>query len=188
MMIWKLKTCIKFAVLIVLSAFIYIMPAFADVIGCDADGIVCLNDDLEIYSNEFRTLDLDFDGKYELYYTDTSGEGILGDMGSDYGDCLNYVAVPRCTYTGDGDHDCHAGEDIEGEVDSMGNQKVRLGCGGYYKCKGHDHWNCPGHFYVCCMGHTDITVNVKIMYIDEMINVIKNGYNVGLEDETESGE
>ena len=117
--------------------------------------------------------------------TDTSDEGILGDMGTDYGDCLNYVAVPRCTYTGDGNHDCHASEEIEGEVDSMGNQRVRLGCGGYYKCLGHEHWNCSGHFYICCMGHTNVTVNIKVMYIDELLDVIKNGYNVGVEDETE---
>ena len=117
--------------------------------------------------------------------TDTYGEGILGDMGTDYGDCFNYVAVPRCTYTGDGDHDCHAGEEIKGEVDSMGNQKVRLGCGGYYKCLGHEHWNCSGHFYICCMGHTNVTVNIKVMYIDELLDVIKNGYNVGVEDETD---
>lgn len=162
----------------------------------DFDGYEYTDEDFEIYEPENECVLCEHNGKgcvldsKKCYHgnTDTSGEGILGDMGSDYGDCLNYVAVPRCTYDGDGDHDCHAGEDIEGEVDSMGNQKVRLGCGGYYKCLGHDHWNCPGHFYVCCMGHTDITVNVKIMYIDEMINVIKNGYNVGLEDETESGE
>lgn len=117
--------------------------------------------------------------------TNTTGDGILGNMGTSYGDCLNYVAVPRCTYVGESEHDCHAGEAIttepdgEGEpvLDSMGNQKVRLGCGGYYKCLGHEHWNCPGHFYVCCMGHRDITIKIKIMYIDEMLNVIKNGYN-----------
>ena len=117
--------------------------------------------------------------------TDTYGEGILGNMGGDYGGCLNYVAVPRCTYVGEGEHDCHEGEEIEGEVDSMGNQRVRLGCGGYYKCLGHEHWNCSGHFYICCMGHTNVTVNVKVMYIDELLDVIKNGYNVGVEDETD---
>ena len=52
---------------------LYATPTFADVIGSDSDGIVCLNDDLELYSNEFRTLDLDFDGKYELYYFDVNG-------------------------------------------------------------------------------------------------------------------
>lgn len=75
---------IKLMVLVVLSAFIYIMPAFADVIGCDADGIVCLNDDLEIYSNEFRTLDLDFDGKYELYYFDVNGRLKTNSYINDY--------------------------------------------------------------------------------------------------------
>ena len=73
MMSLKSLIHIKFMVLIVLSALIFAIPVFADVIGCDADGIVCLNDDLEIYSNEFRTLDLDFDGKYELYYFDVNG-------------------------------------------------------------------------------------------------------------------
>ena len=45
-----------FIMLIVLSAFIYTTPTFSDVIGCDSDGIVCLNDDLELYSNEFIPL------------------------------------------------------------------------------------------------------------------------------------
>lgn len=62
---------------------------------------------------------------------------------------------------------------------------VNLGCGGYYKCLGHDHWNCPGHFYVCCMGHTNVTVNIKIMYIEELLNIIRDGYSIGVEDETE---
>ena len=75
---------IKFIMLVVISAFIYIMPAFADVIGCDADGIVCLNDDLEIYLNEFRTLDLDFDGKYELYYFDVNGRLKTNSYINDY--------------------------------------------------------------------------------------------------------
>ena len=69
----KTQVYIKFVVLIVISAFVFAIPVFADVIGCDADGIVCLNDNLEIYSNEFRNLDLDFDGKYELYYFDVNG-------------------------------------------------------------------------------------------------------------------
>lgn len=63
---------------------LYITPAFADVIGCDADGIVCLNDDLEVYSNEFRTLDLDFDGKYELYYFDVNGRLKTNSYINDY--------------------------------------------------------------------------------------------------------
>ena len=70
--------------LIVLSAFIYISSVFADVIGCDYDGIVCLNDDLELYSNEFRILDLDFDGKYELNYFDMNGRLKINSYISDY--------------------------------------------------------------------------------------------------------
>ena len=84
MMSLKSLIHIKFMVLIVLSALIFAIPVFADVIGCDADGIVCLNDDLEIYSNEFRTLDLDFDGKYELYYFDVNGRLKINSYISDY--------------------------------------------------------------------------------------------------------
>lgn len=79
-----MKTKLLFIMLIVLSAFIYISSVFADVIGCDSDGIVCLNDDLELYSNEFRTLDLDFDGKYELYYFDVNGRLKINSYISDY--------------------------------------------------------------------------------------------------------
>ena len=63
---------------------LYTMPTFADVIGCDSDGIVCLNDDLEVYSNEFRTIDLDFDGKYELYYFDVNGRLKTNSYINDY--------------------------------------------------------------------------------------------------------
>ncbi|MDO5564595.1 MAG: hypothetical protein Q4F88_05140 [Eubacteriales bacterium] len=86
-------------------------------------------------------------------------------MGSE-GDCEKNEPHSICTYEGNGDHDCS---------DSP------IGCGGHYDCMGHEHWNCQGHFYVCCMGHTDITINIKIMYIDEIVNVIKNGYleNIG---------
>ena len=80
----KTQTYIKFMVLIVLSAFINTMSVYADVIGCDSDGIVCLNDDLEIYSNEFRTLDLDFDGNYELYYFDINGRLKTNSYINDY--------------------------------------------------------------------------------------------------------
>ena len=82
---------------------------------------------------------------------------------SSEGDCTNCHAHHICTYEGDGEHDCS---------DSP------TGCGGHYDCDGHDHWNCPGHFYVCCMGHTDITINTHIMYIDEIINTLKNGYTI----------
>ena len=59
---------------IVLAIVIMICrPALADVIGCDENGIVCLDDNLDLFRKEFRTLDLDFDGQYELYYFDING-------------------------------------------------------------------------------------------------------------------
>lgn len=79
-----MKTKLLFIMLIVLLAFIYTTPIFSDGIGCDSDGIVCLNDDLELYSNEFRTLDLDFDGKYELYYFDVNGRLKTNNYINDY--------------------------------------------------------------------------------------------------------
>lgn len=84
MMNKKPQIHIKLMVLILISAFIYIIPTFADVIDCDSDGIVCLNDDLELYSNEFRTLDLDFNGKYELYYFDVNGRLNTNNYVNDY--------------------------------------------------------------------------------------------------------
>lgn len=73
--------------------------------------------------------------------------------------CTNWSPVFDCTYEGDGDHDCS---------DSP------IGCGGYYQCQGHPHYECPdGHFYVCCMGHTNITINIRIMYLSEMMEELK---------------
>ena len=80
----NIKNRLRFIMLIVLSAFICNIPVYADVIGCDSDGIVCLNDDLELYSNEFRTVDLDFDGKYELYYFDVNGRLKTNNYVNDY--------------------------------------------------------------------------------------------------------
>ena len=81
-------------------------------------------------------------------------------MGSE---CENSHAHHICSYDGDGEHDCSDSD---------------TGCGGHYDCDGHEHYNCPGHFYVCCMGHTDLTINIKIMYIDEMINYLQNGISI----------
>lgn len=95
--------------------------------------------------------------------TEDEDSGCKHTMSSD-ADCSNCHAHHICTYEGDGEHDCS---------DSP------TGCGGHYDCDGHDHWNCPGHFYVCCMGHTNVNVNIKVMYIDEIVNTIINGYNAG---------
>lgn len=89
----------------------------------------------------------------------------LGDSEPTPEECTNWSPIPDCDYDGDGDHDCS---------DSP------IGCAGYYQCNGHEHYECPdGHFYVCCMGHTNVTINIKIMYLAEIIDVIKNGYDIG---------
>ena len=149
------------------------------------------NEDFEIFEPENECVVCEHNGKgcvkdSQFCFHGSSDSDTRHNMGTDYGDCLNYIARPRCTHSCTSEnctHDCKAGDEIEGEVDSIGNQKVRLGCGGYYECLGHEHWNCPGHFYVCCMGHTDILVNIKIMYIDEMLSVLKNGYSIERGDE-----
>lgn len=45
---------------------------------------------------------------------------------------------------------------------------------GYYVCNGHDHYACPGHIIVCCFGHTNLNLEIKIMYHQEMIETIYN--------------
>ncbi len=83
------------------------------------------------------------------------------------GDCSNCEAHYICKER-DGEHDCSDNP---------------IGCGGHYDCMGHEHYNCQGHFYVCCMGHTDINIKIKIMYINEMLDIIKDGYSIGEYDE-----
>ena len=56
---------------------------------------------------------------------------------------------------------------------------TETGCEGHYHCPGHEHYNCNGHFYVCCMGHTDVIIKVKIMYLQELINILQNGIPAG---------
>ena len=98
--------------------------------------------------------------------------------------CSNWRCHPDCSPPPNADeHDCGVGEPIlDGEENQViawnGEPLVNLGCAGYYECKGHLHYHCPnGHFYVCCMGHTNVTINIKIMYIDEILDVIKKGYS-----------
>ena len=43
---------------------------------------------------------------------------------------------------------------------------------GYYVCLGHPHYACPGHILVCCFGHTNLNMDIKIMYYEEIINVL----------------
>ena len=85
-------------------------------------------------------------------------------LGKSPGDCTNLIPHYDCPGHGSGEN----AYSCDGPI----------GCKGYWECGGHDHWNCPGHFYVCCMGHTDLTINTHIMYIDEIIKTLKNGYTV----------
>ena len=45
---------------------------------------------------------------------------------------------------------------------------------GYYVCEGHTHYACPGHILVCCYGHTNLNLEIKIVYHEEMIDILKS--------------
>lgn len=99
-------------------------------------------------------------------------------LGSSHEGCSNYEMNARCSYDGEGDHNCHAGEvlvDEEGNpiLDENGEEQINLGCGGYYECKGHEHWNCHGHVLICCFGHTTLNLDVNILYYEAMIDELK---------------
>lgn len=105
-----------------------------------------------------------------------SEDGNMGTSLPTPNDCSNWVCHPDCNPNPeDEDHDCGVGEPIlDGEENQViawnGEPLVDLGCAGYYECKGHPHYCCPnGHFYVCCMGHTNLTINIRIMYLNEII-------------------
>lgn len=44
---------------------------------------------------------------------------------------------------------------------------------GFYECDGHTHFACPGHIIVTCFGHTNLKLNIKIMYYEEMLDEFK---------------
>lgn len=80
--------------------------------------------------------------------------------------CSNYTAHEVCKYeppkNSSGDSEPHECSDPE------------LGCDGYYECDGHQHYSCPGHIIVTCFGHTNLNLEIKIMYYEEMIDKLKN--------------
>ena len=90
-------------------------------------------------------------------------------MDRDKGNCDNVEAVHACT------HIC--GESCEGENGCVHEGRCLpedIGCAGYYVCdEGHDHYACPGHIIVCCFGHTNLNLEMKIMYYEEMIDTLK---------------
>lgn len=97
------------------------------------------------------------------------------------GGCTKYNAEHMC------DHEhtefCHW-EDGETEAlgiepqgckhETLGCKPDDIGCKGYYECNGHNHYSCPGHIIVCCFGHTNLNLEIKIMYYEEMIDTIKD--------------
>lgn len=83
--------------------------------------------------------------------------------------CTNYSAHEDCKY----EPPENAGDDLEPhECDDP-----ELGCDGYYECEGHQHYSCPGHIIVTCFGHTNLNLEIKIMYYEEMIDKLKNYIN-----------
>lgn len=121
--------------------------------GCETDSGKCYHGSRYTLSNEGSVV---FDVPHSIG-TSRTGEGCDPEHNEPKDHCTHY--------------------ECECEEECSHDNEDEIGCAGVYNCTGHEHWNCPGHFYVCCFGHTDLTVKIKIMYIDEMINVLKNGYS-----------
>lgn len=83
-----------------------------------------------------------------------------GKLGRSHTGCDNYSAVWDC------DHEC---DNPNCTHDCSGS---KLGCAGYYVCKGHDHYGCPdGHKMKTCFGHVDVTMNVNIASLDRLLEM-----------------
>ena len=95
---------------------------------------------------------------------DETGDWVDWYMGTDKMNCDNYsVEGAECN------HEC----DCEGECTHECADPELLDTG-YYVCQGHPHFACPGHIVVCCFGHTNLNLEIKIMYYEEMIDTIYN--------------
>lgn len=98
---------------------------------------------------------------------DETGYWVDWHMGSNKGTCDEFnVEEADCS------HEC----ECDGECTHTCADPV-LQDTGYYVCEGHDHYACPGHIIVCCFGHTNLNLEVKIMYHQEMIETIFNLIN-----------
>ena len=82
--------------------------------------------------------------------------------------CTEHEANFDCDYEPPED-----AEDLEPHVCS----DEEIGCDGYYECRGHQHYSCPGHIIVTCFGHTNLNLEIKIMYYEDMIDTIKELVN-----------
>lgn len=82
--------------------------------------------------------------------------------------CTNYEAHNDCDY-----EPPENAENVEPHVC----ENEEIGCDGYYECNGHQHYSCPGHIIVTCFGHTNLNLEIKIMYYEDMIDTIKELLN-----------
>ena len=125
---------------------------------------------------------------YEEYagctVTGTCYHGDGGDMGRSHSGCDNYVAVYDCP-----GHE-HSSTDAEGNTSSWTSYcSSEIGCDGYYKCQGHDHYGCPnGHEAAACYGHVDLTMNVYIASLNKIFDLggVPVNEKPGTEPETEA--
>ena len=82
--------------------------------------------------------------------------------------CTNFNAEYECNYEPPEDaedppeHECSNPE---------------IGCDGYYECEGHQHYACRGHIIVTCFGHTNLKLEIKILYYEDMLDEIKGFVN-----------
>lgn len=78
--------------------------------------------------------------------------------------CESYEAVYECYY------EEPENESEDAEPHTCENEEI--GCDGYYECSGHSHYSCPGHILVTCFGHTNLNIEIKIMYYEDMLEEI----------------
>lgn len=95
---------------------------------------------------------------------DETGYWVDWHMGENKGQCEEFsVQEAECN------HECECEDECTHECADP----ILLDTG-YYVCEGHDHYACPGHIIVCCFGHTNLNLEIKIMYHQEMIETIHN--------------
>ncbi len=113
---------------------------------------------------------------------DVPGTDVDWYMGRDRRNCDNPYAESKCSH----EHSDSC-EWSESELEAMEEEPSGckhevndclpedIGCEGYYVCsEGHEHYACPGHIIVCCFGHTNLKLEIKIMYYEEMIDTLKD--------------
>ena len=86
----------------------------------------------------------------------------IGDEGG-HSPCTNCEIVPGCRHVcGENEEEC-----------PHDSHKPPFDADGCWACNGHPHYACPGHIIVTCFGHTDLNLDIKIMYYEEMIEELK---------------